>query len=312
MTLYRKKFGVAALMAFVGACALLAWAVRVSRDSDAANLYAGWLSDGDDARRIQAAVELGRLDAGSTVALNSLARALRVDHAVAVRKQSASSLARVVGQLDDRPTTVTAAGVLVEALQDQAPAVRAAAADALGQISPEPEAVVPALVRAGGDGDEWVRGAAVAALGLVQKKAGVDRMDVRPTLIAAMSDASFHVRELGIYAFWATAEKSLDLSIALLRDGDVGTRRSAVTALARCSPLASEVVPQLTEALTDEDARVRRGAAKALGNIWPPPRAAVPPLMRALRDQDGGVREAAAEALSAFNEGVEAAAPLGP
>ena len=286
--------------------------MRVSRDSRTAFLYAGWLSDGDDARRIQAAVELGGLEAESTVALSALVRALLFDSAVPVRKQSAVSLARVVGKLNDGPTTVTAAGALIEALKDKAPAVRAAAADGLGRIGPEPEAVIPALLRAAGDGDEWVRGAAVAALGLIQKKAGVDRMEVRPTIVAAMGDASFHVRELGIYAFWATAEKSPDLSIALLRDGDVRTRRSAVTALARSSPLASEVVPELTAALTDEDAAVRAGAARALGNIWPPPRSALLPLMRTLRDQDGIVREAAAEALSAINDGAGAADPLVP
>ena len=76
-------------------------------------------------------------------------------------------------------------------------------------------------MQAAHDEDEWTRGAAVAALGLIQKKAGVDRMDVRPTIVAALNDASLHVRELGIYAFWVTAEKSPDLSIALLEDGDV-------------------------------------------------------------------------------------------
>jgi hypothetical protein len=34
------------------------------------------------------------------------------------------------------------------------------------------------------------------SLGLIQKKAGVDRVDVRPTIAAAMSDSSLHVREI--------------------------------------------------------------------------------------------------------------------
>ena len=65
------------------------------------------------------------------------------------------------------------------------------------------------------------RGAAVAALGLIQKGAGIDRMDVRCAIVAAMNDPRFHLREMGIYAFWATAEKSPKLSIALLNDDDV-------------------------------------------------------------------------------------------
>jgi HEAT repeat protein len=182
----------------------------------------------------------------------------------------------------------------------------------LGRIGPEPDAVVAALLQAAGDADEWVRGAAVAALGLVQKKAGVDRMDVRPTIVAAMSDASLHVRELGIYAFWATAEKSPELSIALLQDGDVRTRRSAVTALARSSQLAAEVIPELTAALTDQDAEVCAGAARALGNIWPLPRAAFPALTRTLCHQDGTVREAAAAALSATDDEAVLPTRLGP
>src|SRR5947209_1219880 len=105
MKLHRKQFGVGVLMAFVGVCALLAWAVRVSRDSRPAYLYAGWLSEGDDAHRIQAAEELGGLEVESTVALSALIRALLSDSAVPVRKQSAVSLARVVGKLNGAPPT---------------------------------------------------------------------------------------------------------------------------------------------------------------------------------------------------------------
>jgi HEAT repeat protein len=310
--LYRKQFGVAALIVFVGVCALLTWALRVSRDSRPAFLYAGWLGNGDDGRRMQAAAELGGLEAELTVPIPALVRALLSDRAVTVRKQAAVSLARLVGKLNDAPTTVTAAGAFIEALKDKAPEVRAAAADALGQIGPEPGVVVAALLRAAGDQNQWVHGAAVRALGLIQMKAGVDRMDVRPAIAAAMMDASFHVRELGIYAFWATAERSPGLSIALLRDGDARTRRSAVAALARSSPLPGQVVPELTAALSDEDAAIRAGAARALGNVWPPPGSAALPLMRALRDQDRVVRETAAEAISAINGGAGPATPLIP
>ena len=222
MKLLRTRFGVRALMVLVFVCALLTWAAKVSRDSRPAYLYAGWMSDESEANRVQAALELGEQEAESKVALSALVRALLSDRAVPVRKQSAVSLARLVSKINDGPTTERAAGVLVSALGDTDPAVRAAAADGLGRIGPNPDAVViSALVQAARDEDEWTRGASVAALGLIQKKAGVDRMDVRPTIVAALNDASLHVRELGIYAFWVTAEKSPDLSIALLEDGDV-------------------------------------------------------------------------------------------
>jgi HEAT repeat protein len=115
---------------------------------------------------------------------------------------------------------------------------------------------------------------------------------------------------LGIYSFWATAEKSPDLTIALLQDGDVRTRRSAVNALARSSQLAGDVIPELTTALTDEDASVCAGAARALGNIWPPPRSALPALLRTLNHQDGAVRAAATAALSAIDDDDVAHDPL--
>jgi HEAT repeat protein len=271
MMVLRTRFGIRALMALVVGCALLTWAVKVSRDSRPAYLYAGWMSDGNELNRIQAALELGEPEAESTVALSALVRALLSDRAVPVRKQSAVSLARLVSKINDGPTTERAAGVLVSALGDTDPAVRAAAADGLGRIGPTPDAVISPLVQAARDEDEWTRGAAVMALGLIQLKAGVDRMDVRLTIAAALRDPSFHVRESGIYAFWATAENSPDLSIAMLQDGDVRTRRSAVTALARSSQLASEVIPELSAALNDPDPAVCAGAERALSNVSPPP-----------------------------------------
>jgi HEAT repeat protein len=312
MKMFRTRFGIRAVVAFVGLCALLFWAMRFSRDNRPSYLYAGWLSDGDDSHRLQAAEELGRLGAQAAVAVPVLTRTLLTDSDASIRKQSATSLARVVSKLKDGSTTALAAAGLVGALKDKDPAVREAAAKGLGQIGPDPKAVVPALLEATRDVNEWVRGAAVAALGLIQKDAGVDRMDVRRAIVTAMNDASFHVREMGIYAFWATAEKSPELSIALLNHDDVRTRRSVVTALVRSSPLAASVVPELTAALTDEDAAVRAGAACALGNIWPPPQPAATALVRALSDPDGSVRDAAAKALFEINDGAVPPGPLAP
>ena len=301
MKMFRSRFGIRAALAFVALCALLFWAMRFSRDSRPSRLYSGWLSDGDDSRRLFAAEELGRLGPDAAVAVPALARALLTDSAASIRKRSAGSLARVASKQNDGPTTAAAAAALVGALMDKDPAVREAAAKGLGQIRPDPKAVVPALLEATREENVWVRGAAVAALGLIQRDAGIDRGDVRRAIVAALNDASFHVREMGIYAFWATAEKSPGLSIALLKDDDVRTRRSVVRALVRDSPLAAAVVPELTAALTDEDAAVRAGAVRALGNVWPPPRPAVPALVRALSDPDGSVREAAARVLLEIN-----------
>jgi HEAT repeat protein len=264
---YRPRFGVRALILFVAVCALLVGALRFSRDSGPAYLYASWLDEGDESRRVRAAQELGGVEGETSVVAASLIRAMLTDPAAAVRTLSAVSLGQIVSKQDDGPTTAAAARSLVLALTDQDPAVRAAVADALGRIIPEPEAAVPALLRATDDADERVRGAAVMAVGLIQRKARVDREDVRLAIVAAGHDPSLHVRESGIYAFWATAEFSPAFSRALLKDNDVHARRTAVNALARDVRLAEKVSRELTASLTDADEEVRAGAARALENI---------------------------------------------
>jgi HEAT repeat protein len=264
---FRPRFGVRALILFVAVCALLFGALRFSRDSGPAYLYAGWLDEGDESRRVHAAQELGGVEGETSVVAASLIRALLTDPAATVRKLSAVSLGQIVSKQDDGPTTAAAARALVLALTDKDPAVRAAVANALGRIVPEPRATVPALLRATEDADEWVRGAAVMALGLIQRKARVDREDVRLAIVAAGRDPSLHVRELGLYAFWTTADNSTGFSRALLKDADVHARRAAVNALARSGPLAEKVSRELTARLTDADEEVRAGATRALENM---------------------------------------------
>jgi HEAT repeat protein len=267
-TVCRTRFGVRALIVIVAVCAVVSWALRLSRDSRPAHLYSAWLGAAAESIRIQAAQELGGVDEDRSLVVTNLTRALLSDRNVDVRKQAARSLARVVVAAHDGAMTSEAARGLVQALGDNDASVRAAVADALGQIAPAPEVVVPELLRAAKDDDQWARGAVIAALGLIQKKANVDREDVRVAMAAAMIDPSPHVREMGIYAFWATAEVSPALSRALLSDGDVRVRRAAALALARSAPLAEKVAYELTAArLADPDTAVSDGAERALENL---------------------------------------------
>ena len=87
-----------------------------------------------------------------------------------------------------------------------------------------------------------------------------------------------------VLRFLATAENSPELSFAA-EERRHPIRRSVITALARSSPLAAAVVPELTAALLDKDPAVGIGAIYALDSVWPPPKPAVPALMRALRTQ---------------------------
>jgi HEAT repeat protein len=267
---FRMRFGVRALIALVAVCALLFWALRFSRDSQPPYLYSAWLSEGDDSHRVIAAQQLGGMNEETSLAVASLIRALLTDRTVAVRKQSAQSLGHIVSKQEVGTTTAAAARALVKALLDEDPAVREAVADALGRITPEPDLAVTTLLQAAKDGDEWVRGAAVIALGLIQRRAGVDRKDVRLAIVAAGHDPSLHVREFALFAFGAAAENSPGFSRPLLKDNDVHARRTAVNALARDSRLAEKVSRELTASLTDPDEDVRAGAARALENMEVP------------------------------------------
>ena len=304
MKIFRRQLGMKAVLAYVALCALLFGAVRLSSDQEPASLYAGWLQDGDDSRRFQAAQELGRDEIEAATAVPALTRALLTDREIGVRKQAAISLANVLSKSNDASTNSAAARALVKALADGDPTVREAAASALGRIHPNSSAVVPALLKATNDENVWVRGSAVAALGLIEKEKASDSVEIRNAIVKAMNDNSLHIREMGIYALLAAADKSPKMSIALLKSEDVRTRRSVVAALVRSSPLAKEVADDLTKAMTDEDATVRTGAIRALGNIWPPPLYALPALERAKSDPEVTVREAAARAILDVKEGI--------
>jgi HEAT repeat protein len=261
----RIRFGVQALIVAVAVCALIFSAMRVSQDSRPAYLYAAWLGKGDTARGLHAAQELDHVEESQSLVLARLLGALNdPDHEV--RKQSARSLGRVVCKEDLGHVNLAVRG-LVQVLNDKNPAVRRAAADALGQLAPDLELALMPLLIAVEDSDEWVRGSALTALGLIQNKARVDNDDVRLAIIAAANDPSVHVREMGVDAFLATAEGSPQFSRDLLNDDDVVVRRMAVNALARSGPLAEKVVPELTASLTDQDATVSAGAERALENI---------------------------------------------
>ena len=138
-----------------------------------------------------------------------------------VRRTAVESL----GKIGDRSALSAALPLLTDAV----PAVRAAAAQALGRIaSPTDEAVITRLALSVRDPDETVRQAAALALG-----------DIEPS-----------PSQLGSLA-------------GLLKASDVQVRRAAVRALLSLD--TGQVVDWLIPLLDDPDAEVRQGAVAALG-----------------------------------------------
>ena len=127
-----------------------------------------------------------------------------------------------------------ALAALGAALEDGEWAVRAAAADALGNIGTPAKPAVPALLRALRDDSMWVRRNALEALGTI----GCANAGVLSGLLAA------------------------------LRDEDGLVRRNAAVALTKLArPDAHEAVPGLAHTLSHDQGYVSFYAATALGRI---------------------------------------------
>jgi HEAT repeat protein len=178
--------------------------------------------DGAAAVRRSAALALARIDPASPVVVTTAARALVADADAQVRVASAVLLvasgpaARAAdGELRDAlgdglpfvrlyaalalahaGLGVTAVPVVLGALDDEDPAVRAEAAGMLSDVGRDHPDVVPALTEALHDRDATVRVAAAGGLGSVGRAAQVSL----PTLWALIQDPDEDVRSAALVA----------------------------------------------------------------------------------------------------------------
>lgn len=160
---------------------------------------------------------------------------------------------------------------LTEALGDpDNPEVRAAAANALGQVGPRARPAVPALVRALDDKSDAVRLAAARALSQLDPEAARPAI---PTLVRLVG-----MREPQHYGAHEVLQK-----------------------------LGPDGINGLIQALQDRDKQLRRAAAYGLGDLRVRGRAAVPALKAALRDDDPLVRALAGAALMRHDPRAEGA-----
>ncbi|HEX7121236.1 MAG TPA: HEAT repeat domain-containing protein [Gemmatimonadaceae bacterium] len=214
-------------------------------------------------------------------AVSALAAALR-DPVAAVRAAAAEAL----GNARDS----VAVRALMELLRtDPSAPVRRSAAWSLGEI--EDPAAIPALAEAlVRDRDREVRKNAAQALGQIE------RPQATPALVQALErDGEVAVR---LAAAEALAEiedpSSIDALIrAVDRDTDPEVRRAVIEAIDNLED--ARAVAAVSRALRDDNAEVRYAAADALGSM--DDRAAVPALVAAARDPNAEVRRAVIDAL---------------
>ena len=186
---------------------------------------------------------------------------------------------------------------LHDALHDTAhAAVRWQAAMILGSLGPSAgQTSVPVLTEALSDPDPQVRAAAAEALGNIGQVAA----PALPKLYVLLRDVDADVRRKTVEALPNIARDTsmIGLLIGALSDSAPEVRRSAVTALGALGTPTDRVIEALAHALTDSWAAVRAAAALALAQIGPAARASRTALLAARRDSNAQVRRVAEDAL---------------
>jgi HEAT repeat protein len=230
-----------------------------------------------------------------------------------------------------------AAPVLMNALTNSVPWVRADAAFGLGALGePSSASNLLAVLK---DSEWTTRSSAVDALQAFPDQASL----IVPALVNSLDDPNYVVQvhvERALGSFGPTARPafpkllhmiastndiaSRDAAIALVKidfDGafiaftnnlnssDIQVRRTTVLALMYFKSTGEPAVPRLIKCLNDPDVTVRAHAAIALGAIGKDPDLAVPALMANLNDPDPAVQVGAAMALRSFGARAKPAVP---
>jgi predicted Zn finger-like uncharacterized protein len=247
------------------------------------------LRDPDRSVRGAAADNLATFGPQARLAYPALAEATRADPDETVRLK-ARDAARKIGA----PTEADV-GLLLEALTDRKSAkqLRAAAAQAIGQVGGEARAAVRQLEEALKDPEPSVRVSAAEALWALKAKPADELLE---TFIAGLKDFDPYVRYLAARGLTAMRREARDAAPALevaLSDEDATVRWRAAGALWGIGPPAKAQVPRLiTTMKEDKDARTRLTAAYA---VWEISRQkdGVPVLSAALKHQELTIRQTA-------------------
>ena len=235
--------------------------------------------------RYKAAQTLAELGPLAKFAAPELREALK-DKNAAVRVKVAEALWKI----DKTPSTVLLP-VLLQAIKDKDPGVRAAAPPVIALLGAGAKKALPALVDALKDKELDVKLSAVVALG----ELGPVAKDTAAALLEMAADKDFFLLEPFVGATLANLGPGvLPALTAALADELPERRRVAAYALGTMGPSASGASEALAKALTHPDAATRQLAARALGKIGPAAKSALPNLEETLNDKMPSVRIEAA------------------
>jgi HEAT repeat protein len=205
------------------------------------------------------------------------------------------NVARTFERLQNRMQDPRIIAPLIRALEDSEPALRAAAAHALGNNTTDDQKISP-LLKAFKDEASVVRAAAAEAIGKIGKPEHI------PNFLPLIKDDNFEVRIATIKALRdMKSPEALDPIISALKDSDTDVRKCAVESLARLRDPRS--VGALLITLIDKESVVRHAVANALQvincdwQIGDEAQKAIPFFEAALKDDEYWVREAATKAL---------------
>jgi HEAT repeat protein len=221
---------------------------------------------------------------------------LLVDRLIRYPKEEADLAAKVLAQIG-----WPAVPELIKALDDPLPAVRQRALWALGIIGPDAKAALQAVCAFLDDKDAKMRLLAAQVL----TEMGPQARPALAALVTALRDADPQVRLQAAVALHDLGPDTLDYLLAVMQEGDLAVRFSAMESLLLFheSPVA---VQALVDALKEPVRKMRAAAAASLTRLGPSGKAALPGLLECLQESDFELQKQAFTAILAIGSAKDA------
>jgi len=252
---------------------------------------------------IEAAQALAAVGPGAAGAVPALIKQLTDPRTPQVEKESMLDAIAAIG-----PAAKDALPTVMKLVGDKEPALRVAAAAALGKIGSSSPESVKRLSNALNDSRLAVHVAALKSLAQMGPVAASVADDVKTYLGTSHEPAANVWAAAVLVSFSVDADAHLKFILAALKDKTPTARFARVAAIDAIGVLgakAQSAVPDLRDALKDKSvvsrndrSTVRERAARSLGRLGgETARLAIPALTEMLRDSDPNARRAAIESL---------------